>query len=219
MSQITPVSHPFLLFDLDGTLTESGPGITDSLQWTFRQMGMEPEKPENLRRYIGPPLADSLRDFRGMKDNAIVRFITLYRSRYETIGVLKSDPYPGIPALLDRLKKAGYILLTATSKLQSVAEDVLTRYKLSSYFTHIGGGDFVLGQDKASVICRSLSAVGATPHRSLMIGDRKYDILGAKANGLPSIGAVYGYGSRQELLDAGADYLAESVQSLGALLL
>ena len=219
MSAITPARFPFLLFDLDGTLTESGPGITGSIAWTFRQMGLEPGSPQELRRFIGPPLRDSLRDFRGMSEEEADRFIRLYRDRYETVGVLQSDPYPGIPALLEDLHRAGYTLLTATSKLREVALQVLEHYSLVSYFAYVGGGDPIEGQDKPSVIRRTLKTAGAAAPKSLMIGDRKYDILGAKANRVTSMGVLYGYGDRSELQAAGADYIAESVADLRRLLL
>lgn len=219
MAHVGPAQYPYLLFDLDGTLTESGPGIAESLQWAFSQMGLAQESPENIMQYIGPPLRESLRRFRGMEKGDIDRFIEIYRERYETKGMLQSDPYPGIPTLLRRLRDAGYTLLTATSKLEQVAANVLKRYDLADCFAHIGGGDFVLGQDKPSVISRSLAACGASPDRALMIGDRKYDILGAKANAIACVGVLYGYGSRQELIEAGADYLVDSVDALGQLLL
>lgn len=219
MSAITPGRFPYLLFDLDGTLTESGPGITGSIAWTFQQMGLEPGDPQELRRFIGPPLRDSLRDFRGLSDREADRFIELYRSRYETVGILQSDPYPGIPDLLGDLRQEGYTLFTATSKLREVALQVLEHYDLTAYFAYVGGGDPVIGQDKPSVIRRTLQAAGAAASQSLMIGDRKYDVLGAKANRMASLGVLYGYGSRPELEAAGADYIVESVGALRRMLL
>ncbi len=219
MSAITPSRFPFLLFDLDGTLTESGPGITGSIAWTFRQMGMEPGSSQELRRFIGPPLRDSLQDFRGLSDRETSRFIELYRRRYETVGMFQCEPYPGIPALLEDLRQAGYTLLTATSKLRDVALQVLRHYGLADFFTYVGGGHPVEGQDKPAVVRRTLEAVGAQAGQSLMIGDRKYDVLGAQANGIACLGVLYGYGDRAELEAAGADYIAESVAGLRRILL
>ena len=219
MSAITPARFPFLLFDLDGTLTESGPGITGSLAWTFRQMSMEPGSPQELRRFIGPPLRDSLRDFRGLSGREADRFIELYRRHYETVGMFQCAPYPGIPTLLKELRQSGYTLLTATSKLREVALQVLRHYGLMDFFAYVGGGHPVEGQDKPAVVRRTLAAVGAAADRSLMIGDRKYDVLGAKANGIACLGVLYGYGDRPELEAAGADYIAASVADLRRLLL
>lgn len=219
MSLFSPARYPFLLFDLDGTLTESGPGIIGSIRWAFGQMGLEAGSDAELRRFIGPPLRDSLRDFRGMTETEIDRFIPLYRVHYEAFGILQSDPYPGIPELLAGLRERGYTLLTATSKLRDVAMQVLDHYRLTPYFTYIGGGDAIGGQDKPAVIRQTLEKAGAAPEGSLMIGDRKYDILGAKANAVASLGVLYGYGDRPELQAAGADTIAESVEALGKILL
>ncbi len=219
MCQLSPSRYPFLFFDLDGTLTESGPGIIHALGRAFRQMGLEDKMPADMHLFIGPPLRDSLRDFCGITGAGADRLIQLYRAAYEAEGILKGDPYAGIPELLRRLGEAGYTLCTATSKMRDVAVKVLDKYALSPYFSVIGGGNAVEGQDKAAVIRQTLEAAGARPEDTLMIGDRKYDVLGAKACGVDCVGVLYGYGGRTELEEAGAKYIAGSVDDLSRLLL
>lgn len=219
MCQLSCTMYPFLFFDLDGTLTESGPGIIHALGRAFRQMGLESRMPADMRPFIGPPLRDSLEAFCGITGKEADRFIRLYRRAYEEEGILKGDPYAGIPELLRQLREAGYTLCTATSKMRDVALLVLEKYALAPCFAVIGGGEVAEGQDKAAVIRRTLETAGARPADTLMIGDRKYDVLGARACGMDCVGVLYGYGDRKELEAAGARYIVSSVDELSRLLL
>lgn len=207
-----------ILFDLDGTLTESGTGIMRSVQYALEKFGIREEDPEKLRRFIGPPLDDSFRIFYGLSEEDAVRAREYYRERYWKKGIYENRPYPGIPEMLAALKEDGRRVALATSKPQVMAEEVLRHYGLMPYFdVLVGAGLKGEHQSKPEVVSIALSGLGVnekTKKGAVMVGDRSYDIEGARARRIDSVGAEYGYGESGELERAGATHIAHSVREL-----
>lgn len=207
-----------VLFDLDGTLTDSAPGITNSAARALAYFGIE-EKPEDLLRFIGPPLNESLSEYYGFTPEQTAKTVEVFREYFVEKGWLENAPYPGIPELLRDLKAGGLQLMVATSKPEVQAVRILKHFGLVEYFTRVCGAPAGNedGGRKADVVRRALqfSELSST----VMVGDRKYDVLGAQENGIPCIGVLYGYGSREELSAAGASFIAENLEALKKLLL
>ncbi len=216
----TRMKQQFVFFDLDGTLTESGPGIVRSVRHALRQFGIDEPDDAKLRRFIGPPLVYSFSTFYGFSDDDARKAMAAYRDYYGVHGIFDNGVYAGIPELLASLKAAGKTLCVATGKPEKYMYPILERYGLRGYFSYCGGSDEAETRaDKATVIRYVLDASGAHPDDVIMVGDRHHDIDGARANGVQSVGVLYGYGSREELAEAGADYIAESVPALRDVLL
>ena len=210
----------FVFFALDGTLTESGPGIVRSVRYALRQFGIDEPDDAKLRRFIGPPLVYSFSTFYGFSDDDAHKAMAAYRDYYGVHGIFDNGVYAGIPELLASLKAAGKTLCVATGKPEKYMYPILERYGLRGYFSYCGGSDEAETRaDKATVIRYVLDASGAHPDDVIMVGDRHHDIDGARANGVQSVGVLYGYGSREELAAAGADSIAESVPALRDMLL
>lgn len=206
----------YFLFDLDGTLADTGAGITESVQRALAQLGWPPQKEEFLRQFVGPPLEESFREFCGMDEAETRRAIRLYRAEYSARGLYKSPLYPGIPALLEELSRRA-ALCVATSKREEGARKILGMRGIEDRFTIVVGDDGSR-PSKSQVIGEVLRLLGNPPaEQAVMIGDRSYDVAGARAWGMETIGAAYGYGTPEELQAAGAEYLAESVEALGRL--
>lgn len=205
-----------LLFDLDGTLTDPGEGITNSVAYALDSFGITVEDRSSLYPFIGPPLADSFARFYGMDMDQVQQAVTKYREYFSRQGMYENVPYPGIHQALDRLKQAGVRLLTATSKPLEFAMPILRRFELDSYFDYVGAADLAGSRShKGQVIAYTLAQAGVSDlDHAMMVGDRSYDVLGARENGLACAGVLYGYGSRQELLQAGAVALIESPAQL-----
>lgn len=208
-----------ILFDLDGTLTDSGPGIMKAGQYALRAFGIERDWRE-LSFFVGPPLSETFARF--VRAENVDAAVAKFREYYQQDGWLDNAPYPGIPTLLAHLKSEGKRLFVATSKLDIMAERILEHFGLAPYFDAICGapeGDREAGK-KVNVVKAALKAAGCDDlSRAVMVGDREHDVLGAKKNGLPCIGAVYGYGTAEELTAAGAAALADTVDELHKLLL
>lgn len=205
-----------LFFDLDGTLTESGPGITRSAAWALEQMGLPVGDPALLRRFVGPPLSDTFQNCYGVPEERVAEAIRLYRVCYNQMGgIFESPPYPGIVPLLEELRRRGNKLLVATSKPLPMAERVLEHWHLTGYFDHICGGTLdERGCKKELVVAQALERCGGDPDRVLMVGDREHDVLGTHANGIACAGVLWGYGSEAELTAAGAEYLVREAREL-----
>lgn len=213
------MSRDIILFDLDGTLTESGPGIMKAAQYALRAYGIE--KPwQELSYFVGPPLSETFAAF--VPEPEIPGIIARFREYYQKDGWLDNAPYPGVREMLDALRAGGKRLMVATSKLDRLAVQVLAHFDLLSRFEAVCGapdGDPAAAQ-KASIVRAALAKAGCTgPGRAVMVGDRKYDITGGHHAGLAAIGVLYGYGSREELTQAGADALAETPEALTKLIL
>lgn len=214
-------SYTTILFDLDGTLTESAEGITNAAAFALEHYGIIEDK-EHLRRFIGPPLLDSFRDFYGFDDEQAHEAVLLYRNYYESQGLFENRAMDGIVPMLLALKQAGKHLLVATSKPEYFSNRILERYGMLPYFDYVAGATMDEKRSaKADVIAYALDHLPKDcPKDSIvMVGDREHDVIGAKANGIDSVGVTYGYGSRDELVVAGATHIAESVAGLQELLL
>ena len=208
--------YKYILFDLDGTVTDPGLGITGSVMYALKGFGIEETDRTKLYRFIGPPLAESFRDFYGFTPEEARRGISLYREYYKDRGIFENKVYDGMGELLAELKRRGKTLVLATSKPEPFAREILDHFHMTSYFTYAAGATLDETRvKKEEVIAYAMESCGITdPGQVLMVGDRRHDIEGARANGVDSLGVLYGYGSREELLQAGADYLAEKVEDI-----
>lgn len=214
------MSWDILLFDLDGTLTDSGPGIMHAAKTALQSFGIDGLSEQELRYFVGPPLWESFGKY--LPEEQISAAIDRFREYYRVTGWLENEPYPGVRECLHALKAAGKRMYVATSKLESMARQVLTHFDLMQYFDGVCGGiaDDPEAGKKVNVVRRALREAGCTEYsRAILSGDREYDIYGGHAAGIQTVGVLYGYGSREELEKAGADALAETPEALLALLL
>lgn len=213
--------YDIVLFDLDGTLTDPGLGITNAVAHALRRFNIPvPPRPE-LYKFIGPPLVDSFMEYYGMTKEQADTAVIYYREHYRDTGLFENVVYDGIDAMLTHLTAAGKMPVLATSKPEVFARRILEHFNLDRYFPFVAGAtlDGSLST-KGDVIARALTLCHpAELCRVVMVGDRRHDIFGAKENGLDSIGVLYGYGDRPELEQAGATCIAPTVADLEALLL
>ena len=213
-----------VLFDLDGTLTDSAPGIVNCLRYALDEMGIEHPDDSTIATFLGPPLKDTFGGYFGMDNAGVDTAIAHYRVRYHDIGLFENEVYPGIPGLLDQLCDAGITLATSTSKPTVSATRILRHFDLEHHFTFIGGASLNRERNsKAEVIAHTLEALGSkgievSSEHTWMVGDREHDILGAAQFGIPGIGVLWGYGSRDELESAGAIAVADDAGHLRRLL-
>lgn len=209
-----------ILFDLDGTLTESGEGIINCVQYALEKLGKKEEHPENLQCFIGPPLKEQFMKYAGLSEEEEEKAVVYYRERYTTTGIFENRLYPKIPELLELLKINNKILAVASSKPEVYVKQILKHFQIADYFTAIVGSELDGRRtEKAEVIEEALRRMHLEEERDkvLMVGDRSHDVQGAISCGLQCIGVAYGYGSREELEKAGAVYIADSVEDLGIL--
>lgn len=209
-----------ILFDLDGTLTESGEGIINCVQYALEKLGKKEEHPENLQCFIGPPLKEQFMKYAGLGEEEGEKAVVYYRERYTTTGIFENRLYPKIPELLELLKINNKILAVASSKPEVYVKQILEHFQIADYFTAIVGSELDGRRtEKAEVIEEALRRMHLEEERDkvLMVGDRSHDVQGAIRCGLQCIGVAYGYGSREELEKAGAVYIADSVEDLGIL--
>lgn len=198
-----------MLFDLDGTLTDPGLGITNSVMYALRKFGVDVPERSQLYPFIGPPLKDSFRSCYGFSDERCELAVTYYREYFKKKGMFENEVYDGIHDLLTRLKASGRSLIVATSKPEVFAVDILRHFDLYKYFDFVAGATLNdVRNKKADIIRYALESCGIAKSSAVMIGDRKHDMIGAKENGLDSIGVLYGYGTYDELKTAGATMLA-----------
>lgn len=187
-----------VLFDVDGTLLHSSPGIIESMEFTFRQMGMDPSKID-LTRYLGPPLRQSFGEHFEDEDS-IEKMVQLYREEYKRTGQHMCTPYEGARELLQALRSEGILLYTATAKPVDVVTPILKEQKIHRFFNAVGGATMdKSAETKTAVVRMVLSRPELCGKRVLMVGDRHDDMRGAKDCGIPAAGVLYGYGSREEL--------------------
>ncbi|MBQ1281575.1 MAG: HAD-IA family hydrolase [Oscillospiraceae bacterium] len=205
-----------ILFDLDGTLTDPKQGITTAVGIALEHFGIH-ESPDNLTRFIGPPLMEAFPEFYGFTTAQAEEAIQVFQEYFGRQGWRENNPYEGIAEFLGGLKSAGKRLIVATSKPEVFARRILDHFDLSQYFFAVCGAplDERKGAEKIKIIRKALAFCEDTP---IMVGDRKHDIEAAHALGLRAIGVLYGYGSREELTGCGADYLAEDLSALQTLL-
>lgn len=213
-------TYPYLFLDLDGTISDSAPGIVRSAQYALEAFGIPVSNPDDLLCFVGPPLEDSFQDFYHFTPQQADEAVKKYRERYEVTGVYENALYPGITDFLDAARRAGKTLMVATSKPQRMADLVLRHFGIADRFAFVGGRDDATRRTKEEVIRYVMQCNGLTDlSQIVMIGDRKHDILGARAVGLDSVGVLYGYGSRQEFEAADATYIVNDLEELQRLLL
>lgn len=216
------MSYHTILFDLDGTVTDSQEGITKSVAYALAHFGIHVEDLSSLRKFIGPPLSWSFPQYYGLSEADTGLAVVKYRERFTDVGWAENTVYPGVEAMLDELQRAGKRLILATSKPEVQALRIMDHFGLSRYFDHICGPalDAPAGYGKADVIRDALRRAGLTGTEGVvMVGDRHHDVEGAHSLGLPCVGVLYGYGDREELTACGADRIVEDVEALRAVLL
>lgn len=206
-----------ILFDLDGTLTDSGEGIINCAQYAFQQMGYPVPPREEMGIFVGPPLWDTFEKF-GIPKERTDEAVRIFRSRYVPIGKYENTPYPGIRELLEALKETGDILYVATSKPETTAVDILNHFDLSKYFDRICGADLEKKRNSKDAVIAYLLDLTGSDAEMVMVGDTEYDVLGAAAHGIPTIGVSWGYGSVEEMRSAGAKAIADTPEALLELL-
>ena len=209
-----------LFFDLDGTLTDSKTGIVRSVQYSLDSLGIKIKNTDDMTKFIGPPLRESFKVLYGLDDETVEKAVEKFRERYFVTGVYENEMYPGIDTMLQQQKDAGKILIVATSKVTVLANTVLSHFGLDKYFDYISGSEMNGDRsEKSEIIQYAIEQNNITDLSGcIMIGDRKHDVTGAKTAGMKSIGVLYGYGDRNELSEAGADYIVNDVSELSALL-
>lgn len=205
-----------ILFDLDGTLTDSGLGITKAVQYALGQMGYDVPPRESLFSFIGPPLHKSFQKYYGMDEETSVEAVRQFRVYYNQMGgILENEVYDGIRELLAALKNAGKRLMIATSKPEPAAKLVMHHFGLDEYVPEIiGGRDDDSRNTKGKVIAYALREFGVAPAAAIMVGDREHDVQGAAENGIPCIGITWGYGDRAELEGAGAKVVFDTPEEV-----
>lgn len=199
-----------LLFDLDGTLTDSTEGIVRCLEYALERMGFD--IPEDTNKFLGPPLYRSFAEFCGMNEEQVNEAVRIFRERYSTVGLFENRVYEGVPEMLKRLRDGGKRIMVATSKPEVYAVRIFDRFGLSQFFEIVGGANINgTRNDKNEVIEYVLGKAGISDRSSvLMIGDRRQDVIGAHKTGLKCMGILWGFGSIEELTEAGADFIAET---------
>lgn len=210
----------YILFDLDGTLSDTGRGVKNSVRYALRKFGLDAGE-KTLDLYIGPPLRGAFQEYAGLSESDAEKAVAYYREYYSEHGVLENEIYPGMEQLLSALSEAGKTLLVATSKPDVYTKIVIRQWHLEHYFAFIGAALLDGSRDsKADIIRYALDGCGCRDYNTaVMIGDRKYDILGAKSAGISAVGVTYGYGSESELRSAGALIIADSTEELKRILL
>lgn len=207
--------YNLVLFDLDGTITQSEYGIFSSVQYALEKFGIHETDPKNLRRFIGPPLYVSFSEFYGLKGDDGELAVKYYREVYETENYKEAPVYDGVKELLKALKDEGKRLMVVTSKPQEMADKVIEHVGVAPYFDAIvGPGREMLSPSKKDLILKALGIAGSDGKDAVMVGDRLFDIEGACGAGIDSIGVLYGYGSREELEKAGATYIVDTPEQI-----
>lgn len=208
--------YEYVLFDLDGTLTDPGIGITNSVAYALKRWNIEVQDRKTLYRFIGPPLQDSFQEYYGFSAEDAIRAVDVYREYFREKGLFENEVYPGVEEMLKSLKAQGKTLIVATSKPEVFAIRILKHFQLDGYFTVIAGATMDSSRSrKGDVIAYALKEAGVTDlSKAVMVGDREHDIIGAKQNGLDSIGVLFGYGDREEMEKAGATYIAPTVEDI-----
>lgn len=206
-----------IFFDLDGTLTESGEGITKSVQYALEKLGKPEPDLSKLRVFVGPPLMEQFMKYTGLDEETARQAVVFYRERYTETGIYENRLYPGVQELLQKLRRDGYLLAVASSKPERFVLKVLDYFGLTGYFHEIVGSEMNGSRtSKSEVIEETLKRLGLQNHREqvLMVGDKEHDVLGARAAGVDCIAVSYGYGTMEELEAAQPLRIVASVEEL-----
>ena len=206
-----------ILFDLDGTLTDSGEGIINCATLALEHFGLPVPDRETMRVFVGPPLDETFIKF-GVPADKADEAIRVYRSRYTTIGKFENFPYPGIAQMLEKLCQNGHRLFVATSKPEGMSVEILEKFELAQYFELICGATLDGSRSKKADIITYLLGKAGDTQNTVMVGDTAFDVIGAAAHGIPAIGVSWGYGSVEDMEKAGAAAIAHSVEELYSLL-
>ncbi|MDY3017670.1 MAG: HAD family hydrolase [Blautia sp.] len=209
--------YKVILFDLDGTLTESGEGITKSVQYALEKLGQPEPDLKKLEVFVGPPLLQQFMKYAGLDEETAVKAVEYYRERYTDIGIFENEVYPGVEDMLDKLRGKGYILAVASSKPERFVKKVLDHFDLTKYFQEIVGSEMNGGRtSKADVIEEALDRLHMADHREqvVMVGDKEHDVFGARKAGLKCLAVSYGYGSEEELKNANPLKIVDSAQEV-----
>jgi phosphoglycolate phosphatase len=203
-----------IFFDLDGTLTDPKPGITRSIQYAMQKLDLPVPSQDELTWCIGPPLRDSFVKLLGGDSRADLA-VSLYRERFGDVGLYENAVYPDIEHILGALKQSHGQLFVATSKARVFAERIIDHFGLRGYFEHVFGAELDGTRvHKSDLLAYALDKTGVDPSRALMIGDRSHDMIGARKNSMDALGVLYGYGSRQELIEAGASHVCATPRAV-----
>ena len=218
---VIKMKYENILFDLDGTLTNSALGITRSVKYALDFYNIEVTDLSELNKFIGPALIDSFMDYYKFPKEKAVQAVEKYRERFSKIGLYENEVYDGIPELLDCLKSNGANLIVATAKPTVFTELILEHFNLTKYFSIVCGSELDGSMNnKADIIRLALHKSNINVFdKTIMIGDRNYDIIGAKSNNLDSIGVLYGFGDREELENAGATYIAKNIEEIKSIVI
>lgn len=209
--------YKVILFDLDGTLTESGEGITKSVQYALEKLGQTEPDLKKLEVFVGPPLLQQFMKYAGLDEETAVKAVEYYRERYTDIGIFENEVYPGVEDMLDKLRGKGYILAVASSKPERFVKKVLDHFDLTKYFHEIVGSEMNGGRtSKADVIEEALDRLHMADYRDqvVMVGDKEHDVFGARKAGLKCLAVSYGYGSEEELKNANPLKIVDSAQEV-----
>lgn len=214
------MKYRLALFDFDGTVIDSAEGITDSVLYALKKAGIEENDREKLRAFIGPPLFDSFKRFYGVSDADAQKLVDYYREFYGPEGHKRCSVYEGIPGLLSALRANGVITAVASAKPEEFVKRIIVEKDLTDGFDIVKGITFGYnGSDKTGVLLDAIALAGGPPADSVvMIGDRCYDVDAGKRLGVHTIGVLYGFGTREELENSGAEYIAETVADIAGLM-
>ena len=211
------MSKKTILFDLDGTLTDSAEGIINCSILALKHFGLPIPDRQTMRVFVGPPLHETFVKF-GVPEEQADKAVEVFRSRYFTVGKFENAPYPGIPELLQTLKERGHTLLIATSKPESLAFEITKKFGLFDYFDMICGATLDRSRVNKDDVIAYLLAQTNTQENLIMVGDTAFDVIGANVHNIPTIGVSWGYGEVQDMLDAGAIAIAHTTNELLELL-
>lgn len=210
-------NYDYVIFDFDGTVTDTGEGILKSLQYSFEQMGNEVPDLSDLKKFIGPPIHYSYVNFYGIDESEVEQYITKYRERYKKIGIYECFVYDGMLETLKTLRENGVKLGIASSKPIKLVYDVMEYLRLTEYFDAVVGTQFDDSNHpgKTDLVLQSMAKLGdKDKKRTLMVGDRYFDIDGAAGAGVDSVGVTYGYGSREEFKEHNATYIVDTPEEV-----
>lgn len=213
--------YQYILFDLDGTLTDSKEGVLESVQYAITAMGRPLPEPQDLLKFIGPPLQDSFMQYCGFSQEEAREGLRLFREQYIPVGQFKNRPAPGIAEMMGRLCARGFTLALASSKAESQCLTICERFGFTPHLAVVSGSSDSRDQSKADVIRAAMGRLGLTdPRRALMVGDRKYDVEGARSCGMDCVGVeFFGYAPPGELEEAGAVAVVQTPEELEAFIL